>query len=280
MATTPAKVCSVCGEDVSSKPRTKDAQGRYTCVTCSAAKGSAPGSAPAARPASRSAAALGDGEDNSFILGLKGRAIPNAACPNCQTAIIEGSKICTACGYNIAEKRAMKTRVSVDPGVQKSGKGGGKAAATGFIDPDSDWRVSLITAGVCLVLIGVPLGMWYSGQDDGSWYTIGFIAYRLMALGVIVGAAYATFQESLIKAVLCVIITPYALYRAIVRSENAMLRGVAIAVTLAFAFFAYAAYQRAEERRAEREQRLQQFDRANRNQPGTADGPGDNPGGN
>lgn len=30
----PAKICTVCGIDCSSKPRTKDPQGRYTCREC------------------------------------------------------------------------------------------------------------------------------------------------------------------------------------------------------------------------------------------------------
>src|SRR5258708_4962588 len=49
-----AKVCIKCGSDCSGKPRTKDAQGRYTCKAClDAAQHKAAGANAASKPASK-----------------------------------------------------------------------------------------------------------------------------------------------------------------------------------------------------------------------------------
>ncbi len=107
------KVCSKCGVDVSGKPRTKDAQGKYLCASC-AKGGVAPAPAKTSKPAKPATGLAGEFEDNSFLLNVGSKPASFAECPGCQRPVPEGAKICTMCGYDIANGRVLKTRLGTD----------------------------------------------------------------------------------------------------------------------------------------------------------------------
>lgn len=162
-----AKTCSVCGVNVSDKPRTKDATGKYFCEPCAAkakaaAQPAAP-AAPAAKPAAPTPAAkpaakpgpdvyqvdplmekiLSQGAPAAPAEGAEPVA-PAGPCPACSAAMSPGAAICLVCGYNMKSGKVLKTRVTTEGG----GGGGGRKLSLGT---NTDWNeVARIAGGILL----------------------------------------------------------------------------------------------------------------------------------
>jgi hypothetical protein len=94
----PIKVCAICGADVKSRPRVKDAQGRYFCREC------------AARIRAELADKVRDSvtqpvipsdEDADIMARLVEESLTRSAevCPSCRRPWTEGAVVCTGCGY-------------------------------------------------------------------------------------------------------------------------------------------------------------------------------------
>jgi hypothetical protein len=99
-----AKVCQVCKQDCSARPRQKDAQGRYTCKECL--------DKAAARRASPKAQSAAPEVDPGLAAALAG--VDQAAmtpCSNCGILLKPDAVLCTACGFDISKGRATRTRV-------------------------------------------------------------------------------------------------------------------------------------------------------------------------
>lgn len=117
MAESGVKSCSVCGIDVSGKPRVKDAAGRYMCADCvqkaKAARGAQ--TAPKPKPAATTTAAPTGEEDNSFLLNLGGKASMAAKgvvlCTECGRALEHGAVVCVGCGFNTATGKRLQIKV-------------------------------------------------------------------------------------------------------------------------------------------------------------------------
>ncbi|MFN0132011.1 MAG: hypothetical protein ACKVW3_05705 [Phycisphaerales bacterium] len=131
----PAKVCMVCGVDCSTRPRTKDTQGRYTCKACFDAAAAKAAAKPARKPSPAIAQAPPQSaepeplDDLSGIIGLDdGPSAPIAAqviCPGCQSTIPHGSTLCVQCGRNLQSGGLVRTAVGVDdPGEPTKAKRG------------------------------------------------------------------------------------------------------------------------------------------------------------
>ncbi len=118
------KICLVCGEDVSNKPRTKDAQGRYVCKACVEAKrASAPASAastksagesaPRPKTAAKPAQVASSGGEDAILAALVDDATKDLGdpCPQCGVAMKKGAAICTRCGFNPEIGKTLRTRV-------------------------------------------------------------------------------------------------------------------------------------------------------------------------
>lgn len=108
------KICEVCGEDCSGRPRTKDARGRYTCMRCmeelkTVSTGAAVAGAAEPVP-TEDAIDLGENvDDDDGIFGLEKEAAPAAVaaapaglnCPACGMRFgIPNATECMRCGYN------------------------------------------------------------------------------------------------------------------------------------------------------------------------------------
>jgi hypothetical protein len=105
---TGTKLCIKCGTDCAGKPRTKDAQGRYTCKPCyeGAQKAAAPRAAKPVEPA--------EADDGAMIASLL-ESSPNSLsemCPSCGSGLQTGAVVCTICGYNKETGRAIGVKVS------------------------------------------------------------------------------------------------------------------------------------------------------------------------
>ncbi len=137
--TSAAKICIRCGVDCSTRPRTKDLQGRYTCRDCyDALQRRESPAAPvvtivAADPGALAAAPAGaaGGEEGSEVVGeeVDGGEAPalldalladavqqqaaapaSSPCPGCGHPFAADAAICTTCGYNPRTGAAIQTR--------------------------------------------------------------------------------------------------------------------------------------------------------------------------
>jgi hypothetical protein len=106
------KVCCVCGVDVSSQKRVKDARGRYYCHPCvekvrSGQPAAEPAMAQAAAPAPVEASTEPQSSDELDLLPVKDHAAgdgPKAACSVCRKVLperqvrnVDGEFVCNAC---------------------------------------------------------------------------------------------------------------------------------------------------------------------------------------
>lgn len=113
-ASTPAKICVLCMQDCSNKPRSKDKQGRYTCEECAAKRKTAGG------PVAVGAAAVGASKppaavpaDDEVIPFLEEESVASkpvaVACPNCARPLSGDAVICMGCGFNRQTGRNVTT---------------------------------------------------------------------------------------------------------------------------------------------------------------------------
>lgn len=203
-----AKVCSMCGQDVSGKPRSKDAQGRYVCAECMKGK------APAAKAAPKTEKA-GSGEDNAFLLDLGG---PSAAanvelCPGCQRQLKVGAKICTLCGFNVAEGRALKTRISKDKAPKEKGEKVKKE-----MGPFGKFFLGQVLP------VGIPCGL-FLGTGNMTAFYVALGALFILSLCAWVWTLKASLQEGLLHAVLTFFFWPWGVYIVFMKQEDAGLKG-------------------------------------------------------
>lgn len=110
------KVCSVCGRDCSTRPRTKDRAGQYVCKECLDAAAEAKAANERAKHKIEvkrvRADELAPDADNSLVLSL-GDPADAPRCPACGVAIKEQSVVlCTNCGYDFrsGERRGIKIK--------------------------------------------------------------------------------------------------------------------------------------------------------------------------
>jgi hypothetical protein len=134
MSTVPAKVCVVCKQDCSQKPRLKDPQGRYTCQACADALEArarlkvrpVPLEAPAPAPVP---APLPDEPDLGYALAEEVKAAGSiaqdtASCMGCGVLMAPGALICTRCGYDTRTGAPMKTSKKAPRGPKRCEKCG------------------------------------------------------------------------------------------------------------------------------------------------------------
>lgn len=227
MAETAAKACSICGIDVSGKPRAKDAQGRYVCQDClNKARQTQdvqknPPQPKAVSQAKPQAEVLGD---NSFLLGMGAKnsvaETGTKPCPECGRALTSEAVICVGCGYNFERGKRMQVKV-VKAKAEDGAKDQGQKASLG----EQPWTVAAI---VCVAFGGlIALGVF---MPDYSMVIMG-VAW---GFGVIMGlwALVAAFSDSVVQGVLVLLVPFYILYWMIFKCENAMLRALWVAAVV------------------------------------------------
>jgi hypothetical protein len=91
-----AKICIRCKQDCSTRPRTKDAQGRYLCRECQDAKAA---EAPIAVA------------DEPLPIGIVEDPAPTGlvVCPSCGSSIPNGGALCVQCGYDVRKGAKLAT---------------------------------------------------------------------------------------------------------------------------------------------------------------------------
>lgn len=134
-AGSPAKICTRCGQDCSNKPRTKDAQGRYTCRACYDAMMA---KAAARQPVAATATTEPDPlpfADDPLPADLLEEAAPAAGlqiCPSCQSSMPHGAPICVQCGFDTRAGKQLGTALGVVQEETAVPPRGGKCGKCGY----------------------------------------------------------------------------------------------------------------------------------------------------
>jgi hypothetical protein len=222
----PAKACSICGIDVTTKPRVKDGQGRYACQDCfdraKQAKGVATpppivGAIAAVQPPKTSAKAAADLEnDNAFLLNLNAVGSDGVAsdkmkpCPSCNRWMKHNDVLCTGCGFNLETNRRTSVKVVKTKAVkQKSGPS--------FSIPE--W----VAPVVFLAVVG---GLFALGTVEPIGFAFGFIVVWLTLVVCHLWIAIEAGRDSVGKGLLVFFVPFVDIYYALTDLENRSLRAV------------------------------------------------------
>ena len=203
---TTAKVCVLCGQDCSSRPRTKNPEGQYACNACLEAKRKANAAArvrtePRLRtepepeglhelrahlaepePVSIEAKPLDDYDDipdamDALLEDLPDQTeVESGSCPSCGMAMAQEAVMCTHCGHN------MKTGASVSaakaPKVKASS---GFGAALGSVTSMAGGAVAMLVLAIFGAGVGGALGA-------GIWAAIAHYAgFEFSLIAILVG---------------------------------------------------------------------------------------------
>lgn len=150
-----------------------------------------------------------------------------------------GSRLCVQCGFNLEQGTAVKTRV-----IRESRSKSKAPAVSSGPSMSPEFIGTIVIAVIGFLAVAIPLGMAQSG-DDGSMFTIAWIALRLISLGVVIGAIAVVWGDSRLSALFAFLFFPWAMYCCVFKSTSPILRGLAGSMVLSWAFFVVVATQRA-----------------------------------
>jgi hypothetical protein len=177
------KICVLCNQDVSGKPRTKDKNGQYACRECLDARAARmPATEIAAPPPKRTAPS----DDDNLMASLVSDATKDQGdpCPQCGVVMKKDATLCTRCGYSAATGKMAHTRVEASPRERKpigTGRvGGAFRLLEGIASSPAGILFSVIGAGVGSVL-GAALYVFVAQQFDSE---VRFVA---LACGLLSG---------------------------------------------------------------------------------------------
>ena len=135
------KICCICGEDCSGKPRIKDSSGNYACKACAAAysskqtKPSSQAEPKAPRPqrdtepvdADVDAALWADLADPTANIASQAEIGEGGLpmCPSCKSSVGSGQTICLTCGKNLSSGKSVRTQITKAAKDKTSASGGG-----------------------------------------------------------------------------------------------------------------------------------------------------------
>lgn len=235
------KICVVCGQDCSNKPRTKDAQGRYFCQDCYdqavakkklAGSGPAKGSAsqpapqhprPQPRPKSPSSPPppppMIDDDRGRNMLDMLLEQQPSApaaassfACPSCGSPMQAGSIICVNCGYNVQTGQALTVKVKKAPKERAELSG----AAAMLLSP----------AVIGLAVLAIIGGLYAMTWGDPDQVIIPYALSSIFSLGVSITVLVFAFRESVGTGFLTLCVPCYILYFVFAVCDNGLVKGL------------------------------------------------------
>jgi hypothetical protein len=231
MATASGKVCIVCGQDCSAKPRTKDPQGRYTCKECFdklAAKRAQTAAPPAPRPAAPPKPAarpqappvaplVEQAPDDDVVMAglLKDVPAMTETCPSCGAGMLAGAAVCTMCGYNKETGRTLATKALKAPKERKIRTGPAFSLTPGM------------TFLIGIVVFGTPAALTAASPDMA---VVGYGVLALFGLVLVILTLIAGFKESpttgviLLVTLFIPIASLYWLYWIFSRNEDERLK--------------------------------------------------------
>lgn len=106
-----AKICAVCGEDCSDRPRVKDRAGRYYCKPCEVKR--AAETVVAVGSASTTSTTLLAVDDAEGVIPIEeAHVAAEKACPVCMLRISADAVVCVHCGYD--ERKGIQSSTLVE----------------------------------------------------------------------------------------------------------------------------------------------------------------------
>jgi hypothetical protein len=229
------KQCAGCGEDVTSKPRVKDAKGNYFCKAC-AAKKQAELSKKVGKSAGAAAGAAAGGGDPDVMAKLIDDSLAKGAnsCPACRRPWKAGAVVCTHCGFNKETGQMVGTQIKA-PDIVKGpkvvgGKGGKRRGGKKFVG--AHWKIAV-------VLIAIYGGGFVFAMMSPEFAPIFGLGVSLFGFLFGVFAALDAYMESdsILKAILVFICGIYAVYYCCVETGNDLLKGAGWAYVLIFLLY-------------------------------------------
>lgn len=214
------KVCVICGEDCSNKPRTKDAKGRYYCTPCfDAAKLRAQkkSSGTVPRPQPKPSPRALDSDGPSMLEKLLDQAPQGAAasaasaCPSCHSFVADGTVICTSCGYNTQTGQRLSVKTVKAPRESSFELSGMLGLVLG------PYGVALIIGALMAVLFAVA-----QGDETKVFAYLALDGLFALAIGVV--TLIFAFRESAGTGFLTLCVPCYAVYFIYGVSDNSYLR--------------------------------------------------------
>lgn len=219
-----AKTCSICGVDVSSKPRAKDAKGRYVCQDCfnKAKQTKVVQQTPPTPKAAAGAPGTPEGDaDNAFLLGIGSKhSVAESGtkpCPECGRALTSDAAICVGCGFDFAKGKRMQVKVLKARIVDETGqpvKGKAAKGAGGGMNPH------VVGVGTLVVLIGLAATGMFVPEVLLAYSVISAVFSIAIYLTIVVKA----FQDTSTDGILCLLCGLYQIYWVFAKSESTLLK--------------------------------------------------------
>lgn len=205
------KLCGICGEDCSDRPRVKDRRGRYFCKSCAMAKaaaGKGQGKAVAAASPVHEAAApivedaydLDDPGGGALPVDMLSHARQQKGCPVCMRTLAPDARICVGCGYDIEKGIQSSTLVEKAAGKGKDrNKRGYQCQNCGYnleglrdpVCPECGTRVNTSRKARLRedVAREVLIQEW---RKPAAWFAVGFVGMAIIyaAFGDFTGIGY------------------------------------------------------------------------------------------
>ena len=220
----PEKICVVCGEDCSTEPRTKDAEGRYYHRRCESARRKAPRRAPVVVDVARNEDSVDLFEGMEIEVPARSSArtvaptvneeddgVTRVPCPACQTPMRMNDVICMACGHNTRSGRPMKTKRSRQQSDER------RAALGAFFGS----AMGVFAAATGLALLTYLIGVVMLDQAIGVSYAM-IAAYVILRIAVVLEA----YTDGVTTGLLVFFLPIYDLYYVYAVSDNDVFKGL------------------------------------------------------
>jgi hypothetical protein len=169
------KICCVCGEDCSRRPRTRDPKGRYACTTCYTRAQSEP----------------------PLVADLVDEAARPRHCPGCGQTLMPGAVICVECGFDArigACREPIVARAAPPPGTERTPSKWDliveRARADSRRRSRMDVLYPLVLVGAGLVMIAMAGGAGTGAAFAPAGLTIAYFAGLVLSVALGVAALW------------------------------------------------------------------------------------------
>jgi len=221
------KICVICHQDCSARPRVKDKKGRYYCRQCyEDARQRKHAQTAAPTPPPPPASPMDDGDELGLLeeLAQQVASAPtveqqSSQCPSCKRPMPPEAIVCVGCGYN--RRLGQHVSPAVMPGTAAAAPAAGRQATGGGIG------VPAVLTQPWVVFVG-PVLLFFTLALVGRENAGALIAYLVLSgvfvLGVGVWVLVMAFCDSIGTGVLTLCVPFYALYFVFGKNDNPYLK--------------------------------------------------------
>ena len=231
------KICKLCGQDCSTRPRIKDKAGRYFCRDCyekAIEKKRSARDAPSSPPSS--SVESDDGVDwASEMLGMEAAAPAVGGglnvCPKCNAPMAGGAVLCTQCGYNA--KTGKRSAAAVAEPVGAARKATGSRTGGGVSElVTKPWFAFVAITGLFVVL-----SLLSRGNESMAALCGGLLGLSNLVISIVI--LVCAFQSGIGTGFLTLCVPFYVIYFVFVVNDNSLVK-VLFGASLASSLIVYA----------------------------------------